>query len=79
MAVASPAANWLSRYRMSESQGAALPGAKPPAWIFLHGRRSELSSTMLRQQAERERLCRITRDDDPRKEELCRGVSGASQ
>jgi hypothetical protein len=29
-----------------------------------------------RQQAERERLCRITRDEDPRKEELCRGVSG---
>ena len=27
-----------------------------------------------RQQAERERLCRITRDEDPRKEELCRGV-----
>jgi len=34
---------------------------------------------ILRQQAERERLCRITRDDDRRKEELCRGVSGASQ
>ncbi|MFN3931588.1 MAG: hypothetical protein ACK4JY_07555 [Brevundimonas sp.] len=27
-----------------------------------------------RQQAERERLCRITKDEDPRKEELCRGV-----
>ena len=26
-----------------------------------------------RQQAERERLCRITKDEDPRKEELCRG------
>ncbi|WP_292064592.1 hypothetical protein [Brevundimonas sp. UBA7664] len=34
---------------------------------------------IMRQQAERERLCRITREDDPRKEELCRGVSGASQ
>ena len=34
---------------------------------------------ILRQQAERERLCRITKEDDPRKEELCRGVSGASQ
>lgn len=32
-----------------------------------------------RQHAERERLCRITKEDDPRKEELCRGVSGASQ
>ncbi len=27
-----------------------------------------------RQQAERERLCRITKDEDPRKAELCRGV-----
>ncbi|WP_298743234.1 hypothetical protein [uncultured Brevundimonas sp.] len=27
-----------------------------------------------RRQAERERLCRITGDEDPRKEELCRGV-----
>jgi hypothetical protein len=35
--------------------------------------------TILRRQAERERLCRITKEDDPRKEELCRGVSGASQ
>ena len=34
---------------------------------------------IMRQQAERERLCRITREDDPRREELCRGVSGASQ
>lgn len=32
-----------------------------------------------RQHAERIRLCRITSEDDPRKEELCRGVSGASQ
>ncbi|HEY0102618.1 MAG TPA: hypothetical protein VGB60_04045 [Brevundimonas sp.] len=30
-----------------------------------------------RQQAERERLCRITKDDDPRKEELCRGIRGS--
>jgi hypothetical protein len=29
-----------------------------------------------RQQAERERLCRITRDEDPRKAQLCRGVTG---
>ncbi|HZV85161.1 MAG TPA: hypothetical protein VFF48_09265 [Brevundimonas sp.] len=30
-----------------------------------------------REQAERERLCRITKDDDPRKEELCRGIRGS--
>ncbi|CAN7192923.1 hypothetical protein [Brevundimonas sp. LjRoot202] len=29
-----------------------------------------------REQAERERLCRITKDEDPRKDELCRGVRG---
>lgn len=50
--VASPAANWLSRWRISESQAAALAGAQSPAWIVLHGRRSALSSTQLRQQAE---------------------------
>ena len=27
-----------------------------------------------RQQAERERLCRTTKDEDPRKAERCRGV-----
>ena len=30
-----------------------------------------------RQQAERERLCAITKQDDPRRESLCRGVAGA--
>ena len=29
-----------------------------------------------RELAERERLCRTTRDEDPRKAERCRGVSG---
>jgi nicotinate-nucleotide adenylyltransferase len=51
-AVASPAANWLSRWRIPESQAAALPAASPPAWVFLHGRRSTLSSTQLRLKAE---------------------------
>lgn len=50
-AVASPAANWLARWRMPENQGAALPLHSPPAWIFLHGRRSDLSSTSLREMA----------------------------
>jgi nicotinate-nucleotide adenylyltransferase len=50
--IASPAANWLSRCRISESQAAALPAASPPAWVFLHGRRSALSSTQLRLEAE---------------------------
>ena len=29
-----------------------------------------------RREAERVRLCRITKDEDPRKDELCRGLSG---
>ncbi|GAU82646.1 nicotinate-nucleotide adenylyltransferase [Bosea sp. BIWAKO-01] len=53
-AVASPAANWLSRWRVSENAAAALPLLEPPAWVFLHGRRSELSSTYLRRLAGRD-------------------------
>ncbi|MDP2261089.1 MAG: hypothetical protein Q8J89_15385 [Caulobacter sp.] len=47
-----------------------------PVSVYQWERRQE---TIVRRQAERERLCRITKEDDPRKEELCRGVSGASQ
>ncbi len=47
-ALASPAANWLSRYRLSETEAAALATSEPPAWVFLHGRRSDQSSTRLR-------------------------------
>ncbi len=47
-----------------------------PVSVYQWERRQE---GIQRQHAERERLCRITREDDPRKEELCRGVSGARQ
>jgi len=50
--IASPAANWMARWRLPENQGAALPVRTPPAWVFLHGRRSDLSSTYLRELAE---------------------------
>ncbi|MEJ6787973.1 hypothetical protein BrevBR_00355 [Brevundimonas sp. BR2-1] len=54
-----------------------IPTYEPdPVSVYQWERRQE---QIQRQQAERERLCRITKDDDPRKEELCRGVSGASQ
>ena len=53
-AMASPAANWLSRWRLPESRAASLPRMQPPAWVFLHGKRSTLSSTMLRRQAGRD-------------------------
>lgn len=42
------AAAWLGRHRLDESDAPELPFMRPPAWIFLHGRRSPLSSTELR-------------------------------
>jgi nicotinate-nucleotide adenylyltransferase len=44
----SRAGQYLSRYRFREGEGALLPGAALPAFIFLHGPRSGLSSTELR-------------------------------
>ncbi|MDR3408574.1 MAG: nicotinate-nucleotide adenylyltransferase [Methylovirgula sp.] len=44
----SRAALALGRYRYDESDGPIFPLASPPALIFLHGPRSELSSTALR-------------------------------
>jgi nicotinate-nucleotide adenylyltransferase len=45
----SRSASALSAWRRGEGDAAALPGLEPPAWVFLHGPRSHLSSTMLRQ------------------------------
>ena len=47
-AAASPAGNALSRARIPEHAAASLPNHKPPAWTFLHGLKSPLSSTALR-------------------------------
>ena len=47
-AAASRAAAALARRRLPESEGRALATAPPPAWIYLHGPRSTLSSTELR-------------------------------
>lgn len=49
-AMASPAAQALARWRVPESEAAALPLLRPPAWVFLHGLKSPLSSTQLRAQ-----------------------------
>lgn len=51
-AVAGVAAQTLARYRLSESDGLLLPFARPPAWIFLHGLKSPLSSTAIRQKTQ---------------------------
>jgi nicotinate-nucleotide adenylyltransferase len=47
-ATASAAAQALARDRVGESSARALPERKPPAWIYLHGLKSPLSSTALR-------------------------------
>lgn len=52
-AAASPASQALSNSRLPETAAASLPGRHPPAWTFLHGLKSPLSSTALR--AERDR------------------------
>ncbi len=42
------AAQTLRQFRIDESDAALLVTMKPPAWTFLHGPRSSLSSTALR-------------------------------
>ena len=46
--VASRFAQRFARHRVPEEAAAALPDRRPPAWTFLHGPRSGLSSTALR-------------------------------
>lgn len=47
-ATASQAGQTLSRFRIEEADAALLPGLRPPAWVFLHGLKSPLSSTVIR-------------------------------
>ncbi len=46
--LASPAAQALARDRIPEANAGRLPTLRPPAWIFLTGMKSDLSSTGLR-------------------------------
>jgi len=46
--LASPAAVALARARIEESAAISLPLRTPPAWVFLHGLKSDVSSTALR-------------------------------
>ncbi|GJE25861.1 nicotinate-nucleotide adenylyltransferase [Methylobacterium organophilum] len=50
-AVAARGALSLAPYRRPESDAAILADLPPPAWVFLHGPRSSLSSTALRAEA----------------------------
>jgi nicotinate-nucleotide adenylyltransferase len=47
-APAAPAAQALARCRLPESEAARLPLCDPPAWTFLHGLKSPLSSSRIR-------------------------------
>ena len=45
------AGGWFARWRLPESQASLLPRRRPPALVLLHGPRSPLSSTQLRQRS----------------------------
>ena len=47
-ATASAAGQALARARIPEAQAASLADRRPPAWVYLHGLKSPLSSTALR-------------------------------
>jgi nicotinate-nucleotide adenylyltransferase len=47
-ALGSPAAQRFSRARWPENRAARLAGMKPPAWVFVHGMKSTLSSSAIR-------------------------------
>jgi nicotinate-nucleotide adenylyltransferase len=47
-ALASPAAQAMREFRLPERNAARLAARRTPAWVFLHGLRSSLSSTVLR-------------------------------
>ncbi len=52
-AASGPAAISFARARIPESQAATLPGRPPPAWVYLHGVKSDLSSSAIREARER--------------------------
>jgi nicotinate-nucleotide adenylyltransferase len=47
-AIAGPAGQALARFRIPEAAAKTLPFRQPPAWVYLHGLKSPLSSTALR-------------------------------
>jgi nicotinate-nucleotide adenylyltransferase len=44
-----PAAIGFAKARIPESRASTLPGLPPPAWVYLHGVKSGLSSTQIRE------------------------------
>ena len=70
-AAASPAGQALGSARIPENDAAALPYRKPPAWAFLHGLKSPLSSTALRA------LRGTSRDKKPGKKKKAKATTKA--
>jgi nicotinate-nucleotide adenylyltransferase len=58
LAPVSKAATMLARYRIDESDARRLPLLDPPAWVYLHGLMSPLSSSQLRQRRRRVELAK---------------------
>ena len=56
-----------------------IPTYEEPLPTTADGWQRRQESIERRHRDERERLCRITEKDDPRHEQLCRGVEGAAQ
>jgi len=50
---AAPAARRFARVRVPTARARRLAGLTPPAWVFLHGRDNDQSSTALRERARR--------------------------
>lgn len=52
-AASGPAAISFAKARIPETQAATLPDLPPPAWVYLHGVKSDLSSTQIREAKDR--------------------------
>lgn len=52
-AASGPAPISFAKARIPESRASTLPDLPPPAWVYLHGVKSDLSSTQIRQAKER--------------------------
>jgi len=61
----------------ASASACTVPTYEPePTSVYQWQRRQD---AIERQYNERVRLCAATKEDDPRKEEICRGVTGAKQ
>jgi len=52
-AASGPAAISFAKARLPESRASTLPDLPPPAWVYLHGVKSDLSSTKIREAKDR--------------------------